>query len=488
MKHNDYQEASNLGTTEKAYNYVNQYQYATTFRVEYNFEMRQKLEILVYDETNEINETGNVDIGSIVSSSNNTHYMKLESCGLIIQAKKIQNEKLDVILTLPNPDVLNKDNKEENSYYVLSHSNDDVSWRKVYKSEERPFGTSFDPLDIEAIIICLGDFNRKILVEYFIEDNSVFIMKSVFTINDLISTKTITFENKGTFPVEIEIYKGKDFLDYISEGMEINLVVGVDFTASNKHPLEPNSLHYIGNPNIPNDYELSMRTCGSIVAHYDYSKTYPLLGFGGIPEGGEFVEHVFPLNYNFNGSPSVSSVDEMVNVYKNALMKTTLFGPTCFSPIIRSTTKICEKSNANSYFILLILTDGMITDVDDTISAIIDASRYPISIIIVGIGNEDFSAMSVLDADENILSNEESIAERDIVQFVEFKKFKNNSQKLAEVVLQEVPKQVEDYYRGKKTNFDSNKNKNNFNHTSNNMGNINFNNKDNKGNYNFIYD
>lgn len=44
-----------------------------------------------------------------------------------------------------------------------------------------------------------------------------------------------------------------------------------------------------------------------------------------------------------------------------------------------------------SYSILVIFTDGIVTDLDDAIDSIIDASFRPISIIIVGVGNENFS-------------------------------------------------------------------------------------------------
>lgn len=51
---------------------------------------------------------------------------------------------------------------------------------------------------------------------------------------------------------------------------------------------------------------------------------------------------------------------------------------------------------------LLILTDGEITDMDDTIKAIVDASFLPMSIIIVGIGSADFTNMEILDADKQM--------------------------------------------------------------------------------------
>ncbi len=53
-----------------------------------------------------------------------------------------------------------------------------------------------------------------------------------------------------------------------------------------------------------------------------------------------------------------------------------------------------------SYFILLLLTDGALSDMGETKKAVIRASRLPMSIIIVGVGEANFSAMTELDADE----------------------------------------------------------------------------------------
>ena len=49
--------------------------------------------------------------------------------------------------------------------------------------------------------------------------------------------------------------------------------------------------------------------------------------------------------------------------------------------------------------ILLILTDGIISDIEVTIDQIVRGSSLPLSIIIVGIGDADFNAMDRLDAD-----------------------------------------------------------------------------------------
>ena len=105
--------------------------------------------------------------------------------------------------------------------------------------------------------------------------------------------------------------------------------------------------------------------------------------------------------------------------------------------------------DGSHYFILLILTDGVITDIYDTKEAIVDASSLPLSIIIVGIGNADFTAMEELDSDATLLTAPSGRrAQRDIVQFVPFNQFLQAGFQpsvgrlhLAREVLREIPDQ-----------------------------------------------
>ena len=79
-----------------------------------------------------------------------------------------------------------------------------------------------------------------------------------------------------------------------------------------------------------------------------------------------------------------------------------------------------------------------------TIDAIVDAGRVPLSIVIVGVGDADFSNMDVLDADdEPLVSSKGKKMERDLVQFVSFKKFEDaHHSQLAAEILDEVPRQL----------------------------------------------
>lgn len=66
------------------------------------------------------------------------------------------------------------------------------------------------------------------------------------------------------------------------------------------------------------------------------------------------------------------------------------------------------------------------------IDLIIACSRLPISVIIVGIGKNDFALMKELDDDDcQLVDSKGQKTERDLVQFVEFSKFKNNGVVLA---------------------------------------------------------
>lgn len=75
-----------------------------------------------------------------------------------------------------------------------------------------------------------------------------------------------------------------------------------------------------------------------------------------------------------------------------------------------------------TYYTLLLLTDGEIHDMGKTKELVVQASELPCSIIIVGVGDEQFLNMEALDSDGGLLRDDYGrTAKRDIVQFVKFK-------------------------------------------------------------------
>jgi len=232
------------------------------------------------------------------------------------------------------------------------------------------------------------------------------------------------------------------FLQYLAGGCEVSLMVAIDFTGSNGHPLDQISLHYISSK--PNEYQQAISAVGNILADYDYDKVFPVYGFGGKYHGK--TDHCFPLR---EPDGNCRGVEGILSTYAEAIRKYDLSGPTYFHEVI-ATARSLASANATQqnqkYFILLIITDGVIESINKTIAEIIGASNLPLSIVIVGVGSADFGTMDALDADQKPLEttvNGKAIwASRDIVQFVPFSKYKHNPQKLAEETLAEIPRQL----------------------------------------------
>merc|ERR1712154_184698 len=81
------------------------------------------------------------------------------------------------------------------------------------------------------------------------------------------------------------------------------------------------------------------------------------------------------------------------------IQKVQLYGPTYFNEIIQTAASSAasmhnDNESEQNYVILLIITDGIINDMKQTIDAVVGATELPLSIIIVGVGDADFSAMS----------------------------------------------------------------------------------------------
>jgi hypothetical protein len=95
----------------------------------------------------------------------------------------------------------------------------------------------------------------------------------------------------------------------------------------------------------------------------------------------------------------------------------------------------------------MILTDGIIVDLDETIDQIVIGSFLPLSIIIIGIGDNDFENMDTLDGNDDPLISTDGIKrQRDIVKFVRFEDCRNDPEKISEELLDEVPRQIIDFY------------------------------------------
>lgn len=187
--------------------------------------------------------------------------------------------------------------------------------------------------------------------------------------------------------------------------------------------------------------------------YYDTHKQIPVFGFGAeISPNLKDGNHCFALNGDIS-NPAVDGLEGVVTAYKNTLNNVNLYGPTNFSPICELVNEMTESFKCSQdnqkYTILLIITDGIISDLQKTTDAIVYGSGLPLSIIIVGVGDADFTKMDILDADDTPLYSQRyrRHMSADIVQFVPFMEFRHNPMALAKETLEEVPGQMLDYFK-----------------------------------------
>ena len=77
-----------------------------------------------------------------------------------------------------------------------------------------------------------------------------------------------------------------------------------------------------------------------------------------------------------------------------------------------------------------------------------NASKYPISVVLVTVGGEDISKIRTLDGEEGDLVHSETgeVANRDMVQFVPFRKYKYDYKGFARSLLEEIAVNIKDYF------------------------------------------
>ncbi|KPP63807.1 hypothetical protein Z043_117902 [Scleropages formosus] len=472
-----------VARTERVQNCLSP-KFAKKFVVDYYFELVQKLMFRIYDIDNKTVDLSDDDflgelectLGQIVSSQKLTRPLVLKNkkpAGkgtITISAEEIKDNRV-VNFEVEARKLDNKDFFGKSDPYLEFYKQTETAWQLAHRTEvvKNNLNPTWRPFQIPLQSLCGGDMDKPIKVECYDYDNDgshdlIGIFETNMTrllqasraspaefecVNSKKKQKKKNYKNSGVVSVKVcQVVRRYTFLDYIMGGCQINFTVGVDFTGSNGDPRSPDSLHYISPQGI-NEYLAAIWAVGMVIQDYDSDKMFPAFGFGAqIPPTWQ-VSHEFPLNFN-PANPFCAGIEGIVEAYRICLPQVKLYGPTNFSPIINHVARFAAQATQQKtaslshsftqfhflllflmiqqYFVLLIITDGVITDLDQTRSAIVSASKLPMSIIIVGVGGADFSAMEFLDGDDGRLrAPSGEPATRDIVQFVPFRKFQNLS-------------------------------------------------------------
>ncbi|XP_076617445.1 copine-3-like isoform X2 [Chaetodon auriga] len=474
-----------IGRTEKIKNCLNP-KFSKTFVIDYYFEMVQKLRFELYDIDSDNCSLQDADflgelectLGQIVSSRKLTRPLVMKDKtpagkGSITICAEERTDSRVVEFEVAARKLDKKDFFGKSDPFLEFYKRTETGWQLAHRTEvvKNNLNPIWRPFRIPLQSLCGGDVEKPIKVDCHdynssgshdligsfettlaqIQQGSQTYAAEFDCINSNKKQKKRRYKNSGVIIVKkCKIVKEYTFLDYIMGGCQINFTIAIDFTGSNGDPRTPQSLHYI-NPQGFNEYLAAIWAVGNVIQDYDSDKMFPAFGFGAQIPPTMQVCHEFPINFN-PSNPFCAGIEGVVQAYQQCLPQVKLYGPTNFSPIINHVAhfgrQALQQKAASQYFVLLIITDGVITDMDETRNAIVNASRLPMSIIIVGVGGADFSAMEFLDGDDgNLRSATGEAAMRDIVQFVPFRQFQNaGTAALAQSVLAELPDQVASFF------------------------------------------
>ncbi|XP_019716401.1 copine-5-like isoform X3 [Hippocampus comes] len=475
-----------FGRTEVIDNTLNP-DFVRKYILDYFFEEKQNLRFDVFDidsRSPDLAKHVHCTLGEIVGSPASRLEKSLsgipgKKCGtIILSAEELGNCRDYTTMQF----CANKLDKKDffgksDPFMVFYRSNEDGTFTICHKTEvvKSTLNPVWQPFSIPVRALCNGDYDRTIKVEVYDWDRDGshdFIGEFTSSYKELCrgpsqlnvyevvnakkKLKKKRYVNSGTvslmsFSAESE----HTFLDYIKGGTQIHFTVAIDFTASNGNPSQSTSLHYM-NPYQMNAYAMALKAVGEIIQDYDSDKMFPALGFGAkLPPDGR-VSHEFPLNGNIE-NPYCNGMEGILDAYHQSLKTVQLYGPTNFSPVVNHVARYAAAvQDGSQYFVLLIITDGVISDMAQTKEAIVNAAKLPMSIIIVGVGQAEFDAMVELDGDDIRISSRGKLAERDIVQFVPFRDYMDRAgnhvlsmARLAKDVLAEIPDQLISYMKSR---------------------------------------
>ncbi|KAG6516719.1 hypothetical protein ZIOFF_027192 [Zingiber officinale] len=186
----------------------------------------------------------------------------------------------------------------------------------------------------------------------------------------------------------------------LGSSLPILLLALISQRAMSKVSFGRRSLHHIGDTHNP--YEQAISIIGRTLSAFDEDNLIPCFGFGDASTHDQGVFSFYPDGRPCNG------FQDALQRYRELVPHLRLAGPTSFAPLIEMAMTIVEQSGGQ-YHVLVIIADGQVTRSVDThsghlssqeqktVDAIVKASGFPLSIILVGVGDGPWDMMKEFD-------------------------------------------------------------------------------------------
>ena len=251
------------------------------------------------------------------------------------------------------------------------------------------------------------------------------------------------------------------FLQYISGGCEFRVIIAIVLTSSNGNTRDEQSLHYFDDHN-KNGYEESLYSICTILLKYDSYQKYPVYGFGikhcSIDNNDSTDDRSIDPCYRLRNDDA-DGADGILQLYRKKFRSGLIMVTTRhYASVIEQAGKDALENfdKHQSYTILLLFTNGCPDDYNETIKVLNDVDNAPLSIVIIGVGENNIEQLDTIRHIEDISTHtmdtidDNETGQRDKVRLLHMNhEIKQDYDKLTSAALDTIPKQLETYFHRK---------------------------------------
>jgi hypothetical protein len=317
---------------------------------------------------------------------------------------------------------ISKSKIKKGNVYLLVNQMIGQNRRFLYRSESIDrSSTKQNPvspnIDFEPILFFSdmfeGNWQNKVLLFEFYHKKKLTEIKNDLLVHKILDFQTIFGTQSAGKPqgeyAEMTVEKSSDsrklgkiliqeaqvepvltFADLLFSGVRFIPVLAVDFSLGNLTFDSQKCVHHLSKSK-PNSYVFLMNLIWQLIAPFCKDKIAGY-GFGAkwIPKKGNTLDG-FALNGDFE-NPFVDNVDSLIEEYRNCLKKVEISLPVNFRRIIRLARNMARNhmhssKQPKSYYVLYILTAGVIDDFEESLHELMKCVDLPLSIVIVKVGN-----------------------------------------------------------------------------------------------------
>ena len=356
-------------------------------------------------------------------------------------------------------------------YFRLERLNqDDLSWELIWKSEVKK--PTLDPIWNEARLplqlLCNDNQNNPLKITIWDYDkhskshiNLGFVESTVAEITEKakdggIPVFIIMREKQKLFGrsklkhvgllkvLNASVMTVPSMLQYVSGGMSLDVMVGIDCSIANGVWGKQKNLHF-SKSNTMNDYQAGIQKLGTITENFSRGKKSSMWALGAELEG--------KYRECYSIQERLCESDGLLEAYEDNIIHNDDFNfgrKFSLNPFIKTaifrTIKLSKKRPC--YTVLAVFAAGDFVDLQETIDSICTAAEdAPISIVIIGVGDSDLNSAKKLCGDNNgrLLDSRGIPIAREIVSFARFKDFERDASKVMAEALKDIPEQFVQY-------------------------------------------